>query len=259
MLSQKFNEVTLLITHYNRSVSLERLLRTFKDIGLSFQDIVVSDDGSLPEHLERIKNIQPVYEFRLVTSAVNKGLGHNINNGQRAITTPYILYIQEDFIPKDPFKLALADGLELMNEREDLDIVRFWSYFTYPYLKRYQRGFAEMIWRPSLWYSNHLKFFYYSDHPHLRRITFSEKFGLFAEGIKGDHTEFKMCISFLKNKGKGLFYENFPTLFEHDNSEEPSTMGRQVWRQSKQTLLMVARWVYLKYRLVKNSLTLMNA
>ena len=50
-----FPQITLLITHYNRSSSLERLLSTVKMLGLSFGDIVVSDDGSKPEHQEKLQ------------------------------------------------------------------------------------------------------------------------------------------------------------------------------------------------------------
>jgi hypothetical protein len=36
-----FNDVTLLVTHYNRSSSLARLLRTFKEMDMMFAEIVV--------------------------------------------------------------------------------------------------------------------------------------------------------------------------------------------------------------------------
>ena len=41
-----FKDVTLLVTHYNRSRSLEHLLESFLNINCLFEDIVVSDDGS---------------------------------------------------------------------------------------------------------------------------------------------------------------------------------------------------------------------
>src|SRR5581483_2813921 len=94
-----FPGVTLLITVYNRSRSLERLLAAFKQLHCRFDDIVVSDDGSSPEHISRIKALQSVYPFRLITAPKNGGLGQNINKGQDAISTPYTLYVQEDFVP----------------------------------------------------------------------------------------------------------------------------------------------------------------
>ncbi len=49
----KFPNVTLLITHYNRSGSLERLLNAFEKLNCSFENIVVSDDGSKAFHIEK--------------------------------------------------------------------------------------------------------------------------------------------------------------------------------------------------------------
>ncbi|HEY1062036.1 MAG TPA: glycosyltransferase [Daejeonella sp.] len=253
-----FDDVSLLITHYNRSISLERLLKKFNDLNIIFQQIVVSDDGSSQDHLNRVKGLQSKYQFQLITSPSNKGLGHNINKGQSVIYTPYTLYIQEDFIPQERFKSVLSDGLELMKERNDIDIIRFWSYFTYPYLKPYKNGFSEMLWKPWPWYTDHLKFYYYSDHPHMRRNTFTEKFGKFHEGMKGDTTEFSMCLSFLQNKGKGLFYDNFPLLFKHDNTQEPSTMKRENWKQKNDPFTTFLRWVYLKFKFIKNSIQLIK-
>ena len=247
-----FEEVTLLITHYNRSGSLERLLQTFVNQGISFGSIVVSDDGSKPEHLERLQSLQPVYNFRLITTPVNKGLGNNINKGQDAVTTPYTLYVQEDFEPKDAFLTHFADAFDIMQVDHGLDIVRFYAYFKYPYLKAYAKGFSEMIFKPGFFANNHLKFYVYSDHPHLRRSNFLEKFGRYPEGIKGDLTEYGMALSFIQKKGRGLFFDRFNDLFYQKNSEdEPSTMGRSSWRESKNPAALAIRAVYLQFKLLK--------
>jgi glycosyltransferase involved in cell wall biosynthesis len=150
--------------------------------------IFVSDDGSKPEHHEKLLSLQKVYPFRLITTPVNKGLGNNINKGQDAVNTPYTLYVQEDFDPFPGYKQHLQDALSIVNERPDIDMVRFYAYFKYPYLKPYRDGYSEMLFK--LWYSGYRKFHCYSDHPHLRRSTFFKKFGRYAEGVKGDRTEF---------------------------------------------------------------------
>ena len=240
-----FKGVTLLITHYNRSSSLERLLSSFKEQNYSFDDIVVSDDGSEEKHLNRLKTLQEGFQFRLLTTSKNKGLGNNINKGQDAVRSPYTLYIQEDFVPKEAFKNRLKDSLEFMEEREDLDMVRFYAYFKYPFLKSCKNGFSEMKFSPSPWYWGYRKFYCYSDHPHLRRSNFFERFGRYPEGIKGDATEYKMMMSFLRNKGKGLFYEDFQGLFDQKNSEsEPSTMRRNYWRETQNPVITLVRHVY---------------
>lgn len=247
-----FGEVTLLITHYNRSGSLERLLQTFVNQQTRFGEIIVSDDGSKPEHLERIKILQPIFNFRLLTSAVNKGLGNNINKGQDEVSTPYTLYVQEDFEPKEAFLNHFKDALELMNTNSGLDIARFYAYFKYPYLQPYAKGFSEMIFKPGFLANNHLKFYVYSDHPHLRRSNFLKKFGRYPEGIKGDLTEYGMALSFIQKKGRGLFFDDFNDLFYQKNSaDEPSTMGRSSWRESKNPVALIAREVYLQFKLLR--------
>jgi glycosyltransferase involved in cell wall biosynthesis len=246
-----FDEITLLITHYNRSGSLERLLQAFVNQYIIFGDIIISDDGSKPEHLERLEALQSVYGFRLITTPVNKGLGNNINKGQDAVNTPYTLYVQEDFEPKNAFLTHFRDAIDIMNADHGLDIVRFYAYFKYPYLKAYARGFSEMIFKPGYFANSHLKFYVYSDHPHLRRSTFFEKFGRYPEGIKGDLTEYRMALSFIQKKGRGLFYDHFNDLFYQKNSaDEPSTMGRSSWRESKNPVALAMRAVYLQFKLL---------
>ena len=128
-MQSEFNTITLLVTHYNRSASLERLLKAFAEQEIIFGDIVVSDDGSKPEHLDRLKLLQKTYPFRLISTPVNKGLGNNINKGQDAVDTPYTLYVQEDFDPFPGYKKHLQDALSIADERTDIDMIRFYAYF----------------------------------------------------------------------------------------------------------------------------------
>lgn len=240
----------MLITHYNRSRSLQRLLETFKKSECSFGGIVVSDDGSKPEHQEAIRQLEAEYRFTLVTTPKNRGLGNNINKGQDAVKTPYTLYVQEDFEPAAIFPEHFTDALNFMKEDKELDIARFYAYFTYPKLRPYGKGFSEMVY--SNLTPNHLKFYVYSDHPHLRRSNFLEKFGRYPEGIKGDLTEYTMAISFIQKKGRGIFYNDFTQLFYQKNSaDEPSTMDRADWRQRKNPLILGLRALYLQYKLLK--------
>ena len=238
-----FPDVTLLITHYNRSTSLERLLEAFSALGCNFGDIVVSDDGSKPEHVSYIKNLNQKFRFTLVTTPVNKGLGNNINKGQDAVKTDYTLYVQEDFVPEKIFPAHFQRALRFMNERRELDMVRFYAYFKYPHLKPVGDGFSEMEFK--LTNPGYKKFYFYSDHPHLRRSTFFQKFGRYREGIKVEATEYEMMMSVIKKKGKSLFFDEFTSLFEQKNSEdEPSTVSRNVWRESDNPVLKVMRHLY---------------
>lgn len=252
-----FHNVSLLVTHYNRSRSLERLLASFTAINCSFGEVIVSDDGSKPEHLKHLNELQQQFDFKLITTPENKGLGNNINKGQDAVTLPYTLYIQEDFEPSTAFPECFRRSLEMLRERPDLDIIRYYAYFDYPYVKMYKNNFAEMKFHAGPWYQNHLKFYVYSDHPHLRRSNFLQKFGRYPEGIKGDETEYRMAVSFIKNHGKGLLYKDYTKIFYQKNSSaEPSTMQRSNWRQSRNVFILLTRAMYLKVKLLKCTLDL---
>ena len=243
-----YNEVSLLITHYNRSRSLENLLVSFSRLHCTFGEIIVSDDGSKPEHLEKLRQMQANYSFKLITTPKNKGLGNNINKGQDAVTKKYTLYIQEDFEPSAKFPEILLESLTLMEEHIDLDIVKYYAYYAYPYLKPFNSNFDRMF-LPSLGW-DYSKIYAYTDHPHLRKSSFFEKFGRYPEGITGDITEYKMCISYLQNKGQGLFYKDFANLLAQKNSEhEPSTMNRADWKARQNRFMSLLRHTYrqIKY------------
>ena len=95
------------------------------------------------------------------------------------------------------------------------------------------------------WYPGLDKFAFYSDHPHLRRDTYFQKFGRYLEGTSGDKTEFGMMMSVLQNKGKAFFYDEHKSILEQVNSsDEPSTMKRNMWRNSDNFLISRARVVY---------------
>src|SRR5690606_4358225 len=140
----EFSNVTLLVTHFNRSNSLAQLLNSFRELELSFGDIVVSDDGSNAIHSEVLLELKEKFGFRLVTTPVNRGLGHNLNKGQDAVKTPYTLYVQEDFIPHPDFCHILEKSMTIMEKRADLDIIRYYAYLPFPYLKPFDEDFREM-------------------------------------------------------------------------------------------------------------------
>ncbi|SKB82341.1 glycosyltransferase family 2 protein [Daejeonella lutea] len=243
----KFHDVTLLVTHYNRSESLERLLSGFRGLNCSFGEIVVSDDCSNHSHQALLKQLSTEYNFRLIGTSKNKGLAHNLNKGQDAVITKYTLYVQEDFIPLRNFPGSFHDALVMMEERSELDTIRFYSYLPYPYTIPYKKGFSEMLFKPlGLDYT---KIYLYSDHPHLRRSDFLTKFGRYREKIPSDKAEYKMCLSFIQNQGKGLIYDKFKTLFEQYNpSSEPSTVTRKSWTLSSNAVVSALRYFYRQFK-----------
>lgn len=249
-----FEDIALLITVYNRSSSLSRLLDAFHNLGIHFGEIIVSDDCSAIQHQDNMELLQQRYPFKLIKTPINKGLANNINKGQDAVSKPFTLYVQEDFIPQHVFIKNLENALKVIKKDDSIDTIRFYGYFPYPYTKPYDENFDEMIFKNSMLYWNHLKFYVYSDHPHLRRSDFLNKFGKYQEGIQMDKTEFQMALSFIKNKGKGLLSKDIYESFEQKNSpDEPSTVNRKSWRESKSLPILAMRKVFLIYRFMKNT------
>lgn len=242
-----FPEVTLLITHFNRSSSLEKLLNGFAAIEMQFGDVVVSDDCSNSEHLQKLYSLQREFGFRLLASTENRGLANNLNKGQGAVRTSLTLYVQEDFEPEYTFRAAFADAFDFMEEDKELDMVRFYAFRQYPYTRPFKKGFSE-IYVPAAGI-NYKKIYAYSDHPHLRRSTFCKKFGKYVEGLKADRTEYRMCISFIQKKGKVLIYDDFQNLFKHaDTKGEETTMKRSKLTTGNNLILNLVRSGYRQIR-----------
>lgn len=245
-----FTNITLLVTHYNRSGSLENLLENLREVGCVFNRIVISDDGSDSSHLAKLERLTEEYQFEVVKTETNKGLGNNINKGQDTVTSPLTLYIQEDFEPTTKFPVELQKAEKLLSLYPDVDYIRFYAYFQYPYLRPFTADFSEMHIPSTA--TNYSKIYMYSDHPHLRRTSFFQKFGRYEEGCKGDRTEYKMCISFIRKKGRALESKYFRDLFVQRNSEvEPSTMSRSSWRNSNAIAIKILRYFYrqVKYNI----------
>jgi glycosyltransferase involved in cell wall biosynthesis len=247
-----FENVTLLITHYNRSGSLERLLTRMKELEMKFAEIVVSDDASSSEHLQKLKELQNVFHFKLITTPFNRNLANNINKGQDATHTPYVLYIQEDFLPTSLFPQKFADSLRLMEKYPEIDMAKYYAYRVYPYLEPLSDEFSRIkfdINKPG-----YRKFYVYSDHCHLRRSNFFERFGRYDERImESDKAEYLMMMSFIRNKGQAIVYDyikdNDKELFEHLNSdEEPSTITRDYFANTNNKIISEIRDIYRKIK-----------
>ena len=250
------NTTSLLITHYNRSESLSILLQRLEDLQIKFFEIIVSDDCSAEKHLNQLKNLRERFNFTLLTTPKNKGLGASLNALHNHASSDYLLYVQEDFVPGKALAAALDKGYKLLHNDPQWDLIRFYAFpwAQFPYQKKFKDGFNELVFSISPWYASHLKFFMYSDHPHLKRKNFAKKFGPYKENVKPDIAEQTMCRSFLKNNGKALYFEQNQTLFEHENTEE-----EPAYQRHKSSLVMKLKnykpvyWAYLKFRLMKET------
>lgn len=249
MTKHSFDDLTLLVTHYNRSMSLEKQLNEFSK-QCSFAEIIVSDDCSNSQEIKKVIELQKQYNFRLVRSDSNKGLGNNINKGQKEVKTNFILYVQEDFVPFPEAVNIIYDGLNELQTSPELDIVRLYAYNKFPYLKEYKKGFSEMLFKPII--KGYRQYYYYSDHPHIKRSSFLNKFGPYKEGITPEQTEYRMMINFLKRRGKGIFFNDYKSVFFiAADSVTKRTSWMHFRRQKTYFLINVIRdsYRYLKFNL----------
>ena len=92
--------------------------------------------------------MQSEFSFRLITTPKNGGLGNNLNKGQLEVKSPYTLYVQEDFIPMPIFEEHFQDAMDIMHAEPAMDVIRFYAYGPYPYLKPYKKGYSHMLYQP---------------------------------------------------------------------------------------------------------------
>jgi glycosyltransferase involved in cell wall biosynthesis len=154
--------------------------------------VIVSDDCSKPEHLERIRRMG---FDRVISAERNGGLGRNNNKGLRAVTTEFCLMVQDDCMLVTPeaigrsMKVLRADpsiGMVRLHGEADLfpltprevDGVRYWV------CDHRSDKYAELKAQPG----KRLRI--YSDQPHVRRITLHQKIvGFYVEGTPMEVSE----------------------------------------------------------------------
>lgn len=226
------DKVGLLITHYKRPESLRKLLEKFEELEVKFAQIVVSDDGSGEPYESQLESMKKDFNFDLVLTPVNAGLGNNINKGQDQLRTPYTIYVQEDFLPTEKFVEGFLKAQTYMEDDISIDMVKFWCWHSYPYLRGYKDSEDYKLANFKVFAIDPYRFFLYGDPPHLRRSNFFEKFGRYTEGIPAPKTEKAMAMSFLQKGGRALWHES-RDMFIHENSEdEPSTQNYKGLKQS---------------------------
>lgn len=189
--------LSILITHYNRPEALKKCINTLRDFNFNINyEIVVSDDGSNIENIEKLKDFQI---DTLVTTKVNQGLAANINKGLKACIGANILYVQEDFLIDSKFNEVFLEGLVLL-EKGILDMVRYRANYVFSKLIKC----SDNIFRiPKFSFSNfNINTFQYSDHPFLTTKTFYETYGYYLENTSVGYGETEFAIRIMKSTAK---------------------------------------------------------
>lgn len=189
-------EISFLITHYNRPDDLLKCINAIKNLGIKSSEIVVSDDGSEAETINKINtyNIDT-----LIISKENKGLAANINKGIAACKGKYILYCQEDFMLSTELNNVLPECIELL-ENNRADMVRFTSNFSFNFLVKLSDAISLI---PKFSFKNFTQNYYqYSDHPFITKKSFFDRFGYYLENTSGRYGETEYGIRICNTNAK---------------------------------------------------------
>lgn len=189
--------LSILITHYNRSDELLECINEINEIDFGYSyEVVVSDDGSLENHVQNIKTF-PIDV--LVLSDKNLGLAANLNKGIKACSGKYIIYCQEDFFIKKSLKKILPDCFDLLDSKK-IDMVRFTANYSFPKLMELS-NYVNII--PKFSFQNFkVNAFQYSDHPFITTQSFYNEYGYYLENTSGPYGETEFAIRIFKSKAK---------------------------------------------------------
>ena len=219
--------ISVLITHFNRPKELKVCLEAFQDLNIDNVRYVVSDDGSDIPIQDNFKNLK-IDTF--IISERNKGLTSNINQGIKKCSTKYILYCQEDFVPKKALKDFLPEILEILVTGK-ADMVRLKANYTFPKLHTLS-GNIKLIPKFS-WRNFYYNTFQYSDHPFITTKDFFDTYGYYLDNTSGAYGENEYAIRIMKSKAKIAIVNQH--LFE-DNNNAISVIENNQLRKKRRTL-----------------------
>ncbi|MDN3725294.1 glycosyltransferase family 2 protein [Aequorivita sp. SDUM287046] len=219
--------ISVLITHYNRIEEVKSCLYAFKKLNIQNIEYVVSDDGSSIEYQNALKQLEI---DKLVFSPSNKGLTFNINQGIKNCSGKYILYCQEDFIPKNELKDRLSEILKILDSGK-ADMVRLKANYKFPKLFRLSEH-INLIPKFS-WNNFYFNAYQYSDHPFIVNKSFFEIFGNYLENTSGAYGENEYAIRIMKSKAKIAIVD--PYLFKDNNNAE-SVIEKTEFRKKRTVL-----------------------
>ena len=87
--------VTYIIPYYNGSATIERALKSLLEQHVVPSEIIVVDDGSRADHSEYLRNLEALYDFKIL-SKENGGQGSARNEGGRCASNPYVCFLDQD-------------------------------------------------------------------------------------------------------------------------------------------------------------------
>lgn len=204
--------ISILITHYNRLNGLRECLDAFKSLDLESIEYVVADDCSKSDVQNQLKKMNI---DKLLLSDKNLGLASNLNRGIKACSGAFILYCQEDFIPKPDLKIYLEEAI-LLIENNEVDMCRLKSNYKFPQLINLSANF-KLIPKFS-WKNFYYNTFRYSDNPFITKQFFFNQYGYFLDNVSGAYGENEYAIRIMNSNARIAISNR--QLFTNNNSTE---------------------------------------
>jgi glycosyltransferase involved in cell wall biosynthesis len=215
--------VSVLVTTYER-FDLLKIVTDSLVLNLDYPrnrcQLILADDGSSESTQRKMKSL-PYDTF--VFSKKNRGLGANINAGQKAMKGEFLLYLQDDceLKPGDGF---VYRAINLMKSDSEIGIVRLFCVDGLDYSR--QKTSSEKIVRK---YRNSSSAGLYTDLPHIKSREFIEYIGPYKDSKYSQYTETNMKKRFGSQKKYTVACFEEDWLFRHIGDE-------QSWRQRNPTL-----------------------
>lgn len=170
--------VSVLFITYKRFDLLKRAVEQFRaNTEYPNLEIVIADDGSVPEVQEKIRGLGA---DRFALPRQNKGLGANFNQGLALCNGKYVLLIQDDWICHGPPEY-LAEAVRIFESNSDLGLINFAGAAHPPDISRRLPGSNEPCYLTPEPLKGPIKYFLYSDQPHLQSRTAIDWVGPYLE------------------------------------------------------------------------------
>lgn len=235
-----YPEVTIHVCTYSR---LHELISTVKSL---IQNIVyprecihllVSDDSSPDGYLDKLRRLPEFNYWRttLLRTPKNSGWGANVNQGLRAISSPFIFFTEDDYVLTRPLDLRLGVGAILAQPR--LGMIRYrgtgGTKVRFDQIEvdlkgkidfEYREYLAYVTYKTTLLVLDHEspELWIYSNGPHLKSSKFHYDVGFYDEGLKLGKTEesfahryIDYCRAVNDHLKIAIFPEWVPMHFDH--------------------------------------------
>jgi GT2 family glycosyltransferase len=110
--------IDVIIPFYNQHQLLVRCLKALELSACRSLDVVLVDDGSAPEELDRVRGFcgRLSLPVRLISHAENRGYKESIHTGLEACGNPFVLLLNSDTVPTPGFADLLVEVLRARPE-----------------------------------------------------------------------------------------------------------------------------------------------